>query len=283
MKSVGYYRDIQTRIECNKKSHGKPLIVNCVGRYVAQNPFVTHHPRGRRDYYIQLVSDGELTAAVSDGERRFGKGEFIIWEAEKPYHYELAEGSSVNYFFLHFTGFNAGRSISDVGLLTNRIYRLSDAEKTLSEISDVFERLFAEFAERKPFFDEAAAHLLSEILVRLARGSDAKTAEARRLVTTAYLHRSFGKDVSIEQLAALEHLSVSRYRQLFKAQTGLSPSEYRTALRINHACRMLSETNLTVSEIAADCGYPDVFYFMRIFKQRLGMTPGEYREQSCRR
>ena len=279
MRTIGYYRDMQTGIECNEKSHDKPLIVNCTGRYVSQSPFVTHLSHGRKDYYIQLVLDGELTADTAVGKRCFTKGEFIIWEAEKTYHYEHGEGN-INYLFLHFTGFNAARSISDVGLLTNRIYSLSDAENSVAKITCVFERLFSEFADRKPFFDEAAAHLLSEILVNLARCSNSTAAEARRLVTAAYLHQNFGKAVSIEKLAEAEHLSVSRYRELFKAQTGLSPSEYRAALRINHACRLLSETDLTVSEIAVDCGYNDIFYFMRVFKQWRGMTPGEYRDKS---
>ena len=277
MKAAGYYRDIQTKIECNEKNHEKPLIVNCTGCYKANKPFLTYHPRGRQDYYIQIIASGELTAETADGKCRFSAGEFIIWEAEKAYRYELAQDKSVDYLFLHFTGFNAGRSISDLGLLTNRIYRFSDSDKAFSEITDVFERLFAEFSERRPFFDEAAAYLLSELLVKLARSTEANSAESRRLSTIAYLHQNFGRDTDIGTLAAMEHLSTGRYRELFRAQTGFSPSEYRTSVRLSHACRMLSETDLTVLEIAADCGYPDVFYFMRIFKQKLGLTPSEYR------
>jgi len=277
VKATGYYRDIKTTIECNEKNHEKPLIVNCVGCYKANKPFVTHHPRGRKDYYIQIISDGTLSAKTVLGKQRFSKGEFIIWEAEKAYQYELADGESVEYLFLHFTGIDAGRSISDLGFLTGRIYTLSDFDNAISDITDVFERLFDEFARRRPFFDEAAAYLLSELLVKLARSADSKKAEKRQLSTIAYLHQNFQNDLGVAALAEMEHLSAGRYRELFKAQTGLSPSEYRTAVRMSHACRMLSETNLTVLEIAADCGYPDVFYFMRIFKQKLGMTPGEYR------
>lgn len=280
MKAQGYYRDITTRIECNETNHEKPLAVNCTGYLFADRPFVTHIAKGRRDYYLQYITEGELTAETNDGRQPFRKGDFIVWEADKTYHYELAQGKKVRYLWLHFTGLNAGRAISDLGLVTNKIYTTEQNKENTKALFDVFGRLFSEFADRRPFFDEACAFLLSEILVTLTRISHKTAADKRReLVTVSYLHLNFGKDTRIDELAKMEHLSLSRYRELFRKQTGMSPIEYRTAVRISHACRMLTETDFTVAEIAADCGYPDVFYFMRVFKERMGVTPGEYRHE----
>jgi len=102
----------------------------------------------------------------------------------------------------------------------------------------------------------------------------------RKLETLAYLHSHFREETRIAELASMEHLSESRYRTVFRRHTGVSPGEYRIALRMQHACELLSQTDITVTEIAADCGYTDVLYFLRIFKNKIGMPPGEYRAQS---
>lgn len=81
------------------------------------------------------------------------------------------------------------------------------------------------------------------------------------------------------ELAVMEHLSESRYRTVFRKQTGLSPREYRIALRMQHACDLLTSSTLSINEISAACGYSDELYFNRLFKRRIGVPPGEYRSR----
>lgn len=83
-------------------------------------------------------------------------------------------------------------------------------------------------------------------------------------------------------LAAMEHLGVSRYREVFHEQMGMSPIDYRTSLRIRRACELLSQTDLAVSEIAQDSGFTDIFYFARMFKAKTGVTPNKYRDNEKR-
>jgi AraC family transcriptional regulator, arabinose operon regulatory protein len=78
-------------------------------------------------------------------------------------------------------------------------------------------------------------------------------------------------------LAALVNLSPSRFRHLFKHETGTSPRQYLRELRFRRAEAMLSTTFLSVKEIAEAIGLVSVTHFMKDFKERHGMTPGEYR------
>ena len=59
---------------------------------------------------------------------------------------------------------------------------------------------------------------------------------------------------------------------------GISPQQYLTNLRLEAAHRALRESENSIQEIAAACGLRDKDHFYALFKQRFGMTPGEYRK-----
>jgi transcriptional regulator GlxA family with amidase domain len=78
-------------------------------------------------------------------------------------------------------------------------------------------------------------------------------------------------------LAALVNLSASRFRHLFKHETGSSPRQYLRELRLRKAEVLLATTFLSLKEIAEAIGLASLTHFMRDFKQRHHMTPREYR------
>ncbi len=78
-------------------------------------------------------------------------------------------------------------------------------------------------------------------------------------------------------LAKLVNLSASRFRHLFKQETGTSPRQYLRELRFRKAEVMLATTFLSIKEIAETVGLVPLNHFMRNFKKRHGVTPGEYR------
>ena len=78
-------------------------------------------------------------------------------------------------------------------------------------------------------------------------------------------------------LATLVNLSPSRFRHLFKHETGTSPRQYLRELRLRKAEVMLSTTFLSLKEIAEAIGIVSVTHLMKDFKERHGITPREYR------
>jgi AraC-like DNA-binding protein len=94
----------------------------------------------------------------------------------------------------------------------------------------------------------------------------------------AYIHENLAQPLTREELAAVLHLSPSRFYVLFKEALGVSPTEYLQALRIQHAQRLLLNSDLSVSEIGAGSGYPDEFHFSRLFRRRCGISPLQYRK-----
>ena len=93
----------------------------------------------------------------------------------------------------------------------------------------------------------------------------------------AYLLRHLDEPLQVATLAANANISPSHFFALFKRQIGCAPIDYFIRLRMQHACRLLDETMLSVKEIAATLGYDDPFYFSRIFKSVNRVAPSEYR------
>ncbi|HYF47986.1 MAG TPA: AraC family transcriptional regulator [Planctomycetota bacterium] len=92
------------------------------------------------------------------------------------------------------------------------------------------------------------------------------------------IEKELGGDLSRGRLARAAHLSPSRFHSVFTRVMGESPGEYVLRLRLQRAQQWLIGTDLAVNEIARRCGYPDPFHFSRLFKQRFGASPREYRK-----
>ncbi|MBQ7312089.1 MAG: helix-turn-helix transcriptional regulator, partial [Clostridia bacterium] len=91
---------------------------------------------------------------------------------------------------------------------------------------------------------------------------------------------NFTKPITVKQLADMEFMSESRYRALFHEKMNQSPQEYLIRLRMSMACDLLSNTILSISEIAQTVGYPDQRYFTRLFHKKFNISPKEYRKKS---
>ena len=84
-------------------------------------------------------------------------------------------------------------------------------------------------------------------------------------------------------LGGLVNLSASRFRHLFKQETGTSAGQYLRELRFRKAQTMLRTTFLSLKQIADEVGLVSLSHFMKEFKKRYGMTPREYRKAAKRK
>jgi YesN/AraC family two-component response regulator len=87
------------------------------------------------------------------------------------------------------------------------------------------------------------------------------------------------KDVRLENL--LDNIPVcgSYLRKLFKAETGKSPMEYLMDLRMENAKQLMSNTSLTIKNVASLVGFSDPYYFSRAFKKVTGKYPSQWRNE----
>lgn len=120
---------------------------------------------------------------------------------------------------------------------------------------------------------------LARIFAQLfAQVSDQKFSGTNRRLLPAlqFLQNYPEQDVPTESLASMCGLSVTQLRRLFHSCTGMTVTEYKTQLRIRRACHLLCEGELSIGEIADRLGYENIFYFSRVFKKVIGISPKQY-------
>lgn len=91
-----------------------------------------------------------------------------------------------------------------------------------------------------------------------------------------HIHTYYYEKIPIQSLAALTGYSVSHFGRLFKASIGKTPDEYIIRYRLYKACESLRNGDKSVLEIALDCGFSNVSYFIKTFKKKYGCTPHQY-------
>lgn len=120
--------------------------------------------------------------------------------------------------------------------------------------------------------------LFSELFREVADSRvSGSTAAVRQVVREIRTH--FAEPLSVEELIASTGLSRAFFHRRFLEETGTTPGELITSLRMEQAKNLLSFTRTPVGEVGALCGYTDSVYFSRIFRRKTGMTPSAYRRR----
>ena len=95
--------------------------------------------------------------------------------------------------------------------------------------------------------------------------------------TTAYIKTHLEEKLPLETLAAVAEMSPTHFAHLFKHATGLAPHQYVNLCRMEHAKRLLAETDLALIEIGAQVGCADQSHFTALFRKHVSVTPKAYR------
>jgi len=94
-----------------------------------------------------------------------------------------------------------------------------------------------------------------------------------------YITQNFEKRITLEEVAGLINLTPTAFCRFFKLRTNKTFSQFLIEVRINQACKMLSNGNFNVTETFFSCGYNNSSNFHRHFRQHTGLTPSEYKDQ----
>lgn len=101
----------------------------------------------------------------------------------------------------------------------------------------------------------------------------------RVLRVMAYVKDNIQQEMTTELLAGIVCVTKAHLGRLFRETLGQSPIQFVLRTRIQHAQRLLMTTKHSIAAIAREVGFNDVSYFVRVFRQKIGFTPQEYREQ----
>lgn len=96
---------------------------------------------------------------------------------------------------------------------------------------------------------------------------------------TGYIMGNFDKDISLAEIATVGNMSVTTFCNFFKEQFRVTFIEYLTKVRIGHACKLLSQNDRNIVEVAYESGFNNLAHFNRQFKKLKAMTPTDYRKK----
>lgn len=246
-----------------------PIKVNCAGSVCSDTGI--HTTGKRQDYYLIYVIAGDMVLHTPMNHGEIRQGQFIILSPGIPYEYQSRAGDELNYLWIHFTGSEVQTLLNKLGIIPGRM----ENPGVHNALMELWRQLFREFMTHDSFFEVSSPGVLAQILTRLVRFA---SSPGRTLMTSlAYIHRKYHTPLSVANLAEMEHLSEAHYRAVFKTLTGTTPNSYIIDRRMAAACHMLESTDCSMEEIAHTVGYSDVYYFGRIFRARVGISPGRYR------
>ena len=153
---------------------------------------------------------------------------------------------------------------------------------------DALEPLFTEICETalsfEPDSDILAAVKLIALLCTIKKDclthpAAALTDSRRSVISEAieYMRRNYTEPLTVERIAEHCSLSSSYFYKVFLGTVHTTPYNYLLTLRLSAAKSLLVTTGLSVSEIAARCGFNSQAYFSDCFKKQTGMTPSRFR------
>ena len=125
-----------------------------------------------------------------------------------------------------------------------------------------------------------------EIFIRnCAREQDAEEKTSREIVyeerarkILQFIQEHYSEDITVEDVAAQVHISRTECFRCFQKITGQSPKSYLNSYRIRQAMRQLETTDDSITAICFSCGFNNMSYFVKRFRESAGVSPGKYRE-----
>jgi YesN/AraC family two-component response regulator len=93
-----------------------------------------------------------------------------------------------------------------------------------------------------------------------------------------YVIENFREEVNLKEAASLACLNEAAFCRYFKRRTEKTFSEFVNHVRITHATRLLHDKDWSIASICFECGYKNISYFNRVFRDIMGNTPFEYRK-----
>lgn len=264
---------------------GTPLLITSAGaiRPRTARKFYTDRPEGREDYQLLYVADGCVYFDFQGKRHKVDKGHMVVyWPGESQY-YEMFSSDSSEFFWVHFTGYDVERLLSEWGIPHGKnVFRVG----TSSDYRWLFHQMIRELQTLRSGYEEVARmnlrHLFLLIERHMIEDKEETGADFHGEIIQAltWFERHWRENVSIEEYAQHNRITPCWFRKKFKAHTGLSPTQYLIELRITNAKNLIENTDYNISQIAYAVGYDNPSYFCRLFRKYTGMSPLEYKKKN---
>jgi len=150
----------------------------------------------------------------------------------------------------------------------------------VNEIMGIYRQLISLTDRNSPIAKELVHQLIYTLNAEISKKnySILKPTETVSETIIAYMQENLDRNITLNDISKLVHLEKSYLVRLFRRETGKTPIESFIEMRLTKASDLIAASDLTISEIASQCGYNTVSFFIAAYKRRYGMTPEAHRK-----
>lgn len=238
---------------------------------------------GVRDHYcIHHILSGSGMFTTGKTTLHLNAGDSFILFPGVELQYQADKDEPWEYCWAGFMGADASSIIRNTGFSKETPYILKG---TIPEgkIAQGLEKIYA---VKGNTYESAVAmtgalYSLLALFMHYSNEPDSQTDSHIIYVekAIAYIETNYSYPITVEDIAGYTGISRSHLFRSFQSYMRKSPKDYLTAYRIRQACRLLRETDLSVSAIAYSVGFENNLYFSKAFRKQKGISPSEYRKK----
>lgn len=267
-----------------KKSFQKSqLIKNFYVTAIGYYPHARYHNRERKngsvEYILLYCTEGKGQIEVGNRKYDLAPNTFFIVPRGIFHRYQSLRDDPWSIYWMHFAG-----DLSDV-LYSKydqsgvpEICSIPYDEKRIENFDQLYAILETSFEEREMEIFNIKAFEFVSSLIYYKETNPSFFDKDSISHSIDFMKKNIHKSFTIEELARQQKFSISYYSKLFKAKTGSSPIQYFNELKIQKSCQYLYFTDNSIKEISAELGMNDPYYFSRLFKNFMGISPEKYRK-----
>ncbi len=259
--------------------------------YRFQVPFFEFKWHYHPEYELTYIVKGNGYRIVGNSYEHFSDGDLVLLGSNLPHTWtskldnrEESDAIVIQFskeFITPFLALNETNKIKQLLMHSDRGLRIAVDEVLVSHIlalpkmhgiDKVLKLIWILEEITKKQCDFIASNTFHNIV--------SKKNELRINKVCTFIQNNFNQKIVLHQVADLIFLSESNFCKFFKKATGKTYSDYLNELRINEACRMLVQTEKSISEISFACGFETLSYFNRVFLSKKVMTPSVFRKKN---
>jgi AraC-like DNA-binding protein len=264
-----------------------PLLQSLMPTDVGWFPHARYHycarPQGAPELILIFCAAGEGWVQMENLSQPIYANEALLIPRDTPHVYGSSDHAPWSIHWAHLRGSNSSFYVNHVPREERKVLV---ERQCRNRIETLFEQSYAVLMEgfllnRLVHAAQILQHLLGELFYNNPAFSPAQRSNRFRSIepTLDFLRQNMGRQVSLAEMAAHAGLSVPHFSRLFKQQIGYAPKDFFIHLKVQRAISLLLLSQMTVREVALTVGYHDPYYFSRLFKKVVGMSPNTVRQE----
>jgi AraC-like DNA-binding protein len=263
-----------------------PLVRSVYPTDIGWFPTAAHHyrnrPHGAGQDHLMMCVGGHGYASIDGREAHLHAGELLVIPRETRHTYWAADDEPWSIYWVHFLGDEADYFVDRIPRRGKPVPILPEAQaEAVRLFRYCLNALYDGYGQATLIYAaQSVQHILSLLLFQnhsLPTEQRKKNWRTDLQSIFEFMHANLDQPLRLEDFAAAADLSVSHFSELFRSQTGQSPMAYFIELRMRLACRLLDLSDKPVKVVAIEAGYRDPYYFSRVFKKAMGLSPEKYR------